>query len=68
MFEEGVLAPEVKRRVEVAIVEAIRWSFFPVLLAGVIAVAASLLMRWENVYDKTKKKAVVEELHEEMKV
>ena len=68
LFEEGVLAPEVKRRVEVAIVEAIRWSFFPVLLAGVIAVAASLLMRWENVYDKTKKKAVVEELHEEMKV
>jgi MFS family permease len=52
VFDEGVLNEEVRRRVEAGIVEAIRWSFFPVLLGGSIAVVASLLMRWENVFDK----------------
>jgi hypothetical protein len=76
LFEEGVLGPDVKRSVEVGIVEAIRWSFFPVLLSGAIALVASLFMRWENVYDKTGKKkkkktmtaTAVDEVHEETKV
>ncbi|KAF2790672.1 MFS general substrate transporter [Melanomma pulvis-pyrius CBS 109.77] len=47
---EGV--PEgVRERVEEGIVRAIRWSFFPVLLAGAIGLLAAAGMRWERLFD-----------------
>ncbi|KAH7067388.1 major facilitator superfamily domain-containing protein, partial [Paraphoma chrysanthemicola] len=52
VFDEGVLSEDARMGVERGIVDAIRWSFFPVLLAGVIGLVASALMRWENVFDQ----------------
>ncbi|KAH8698237.1 major facilitator superfamily domain-containing protein [Phaeosphaeriaceae sp. PMI808] len=66
LFEDGVLAIEVRLNVERGITEAIRWSFFPVLLAGVIGLVASLLMRWENDFDN-KKETVQKGSEEEIK-
>ncbi|KAH7355747.1 major facilitator superfamily domain-containing protein [Pyrenochaeta sp. MPI-SDFR-AT-0127] len=53
LFSEGVLGEATRESVERGIVEAIRWSFFPVLLAGAIGLVASLCMRWENVFQQT---------------
>lgn len=52
MFDEGVLDEAARANVVRGIVEAIRWSFFPVLLAGIFGLLASLGMRWENVFEK----------------
>ncbi|KAF1846961.1 MFS general substrate transporter [Cucurbitaria berberidis CBS 394.84] len=52
MFDKGVLIEEVRVGVEKGIVEAIRWSFFPVLLSGALGLVASLCMRWENVFEE----------------
>ncbi|KAF2258267.1 MFS general substrate transporter [Lojkania enalia] len=51
LFEEGTLNDGVRTMVEAGIVEAIRWSFFPVLLAGAIGLLAGLLMKWERLFD-----------------
>lgn len=50
VFEGPGLTREVRLGVESGIVEAVRWSFFPVLLAGVITLGASLGMRWEGLF------------------
>jgi hypothetical protein len=50
LFENGVLSDTVRENVERGIVDAIRWSFFPIVLAGAIGLAASAWMRWENVF------------------
>jgi hypothetical protein len=54
VFDGGVLSEAVRGSVERGIVDAIRWSFFPVLLAGIIGLAASALMRWENVFSSSR--------------
>ncbi|KAF2111582.1 MFS multidrug transporter-like protein [Lophiotrema nucula] len=52
VFQDGVVSQEVRARVEAGIVQAIRWSFLPVLLAGAIGLGAGLLMKWEVLFKK----------------
>ncbi|KAF2026906.1 MFS general substrate transporter [Setomelanomma holmii] len=54
VFDESVLSEEVRANVERGIVDAVRRSFFPVLLAGIIGLTAIALMRWETVFNGSK--------------
>ena len=51
-FESDALSQEVRDKVEHGIVEAIRWTFLLILIAGVVGLAASLLMKRERVFEK----------------
>ncbi|KAF2004248.1 MFS general substrate transporter [Amniculicola lignicola CBS 123094] len=52
VYEDGGFGDGVRRDVEQGIVEAIRWSFLPVLLAGVFGVVSGVLMRREKLFGK----------------
>lgn len=50
LFEEGVVSGEVRAEIETGVVAAIRWSFLPVLIAGVLGLAAGLMMKRERLF------------------
>ncbi|KAF2468892.1 MFS general substrate transporter [Lindgomyces ingoldianus] len=50
VFEDAALSPAVRVDVERAIVEAIRWSFLLVLIAGVVGLGAGMGMRRERLF------------------
>ncbi|ORY15325.1 major facilitator superfamily-domain-containing protein [Clohesyomyces aquaticus] len=52
VFEDASLDLEVRMNVEMGIVEAIRWSFLLVLIAGVVGLGTSLGMKREKLFGK----------------
>ena len=58
VLDSGASSEEVRASVEESIVEAIKSSFFLLLLAGPIELFASLGMRRENLFEYMKKRKI----------